>query len=249
LNVKVGDSAFGWPSGDHVEPGVSLYHPDKKASAALNTLSCIGNDAVVISAALDGKDLRLKGATGVVTGKHGGVEHVIVHFPKRVLERLAIGDKIQIHAVGTGLAFTDYPDVRVLNCSPKLLKALNPTEKGGRVRVPVAKSIPAVLMGSGLGSMNSHTGDYDIQSVSPEAIKEYDLESIRLGDLVAIRDHDASFGPRYHPGAVTIGVVVHGASPAAGHGPGVCVLFTSPTGRLEPIITRRANLAELLGLN
>lgn len=247
-NVKVGDPAFGWAWGDHVEPGVSIRHPDVKGNSGLNTLACVGNDAVIVCAAMDGKDLKIKGAVGVVTGKHGGAERVLVYFPKRVLERLAVGDKIQIRAVGVGMNFGDYPDIHVMNCSPRLIKAIHPTEKGGKVRIQVSKIVPGKLMGSGLGSSNPHTGDYDIQSVSPEAVKEYDLESIRLGDMVAITDHDATHGPRFHERAVTIGVVVHGSSKLAGHGPGVCVLFTSATGNIEPIITRKANLAELLAL-
>jgi hypothetical protein len=43
-------------------------------------------------------------------------------------------------------------------------------------------------------------------------------------------------------------VVVHGASRKSGHGPGVNVLLTSPKATIEPIITRKANLSELMGL-
>ena len=34
----------------------------------------------------------------------------------------------------------------------------------------------------------------------------------------------------------------------SGHGPGVNVILSSPKGSLEPIITRKANIAELLSL-
>ena len=47
-NVKIGDSAFGW-KGDHIEPGVSIRNEDKLANEALNTFSCIGNEASVIT--------------------------------------------------------------------------------------------------------------------------------------------------------------------------------------------------------
>ena len=70
----------------------------------------------------------------------------------------------------------------------------------------------------------------------------------RLGDLVAISDYDATHGPRWQPGAITVGVVAHGASRRSGHGPGVNVIVTSSKGTIEPIITRKANIAELLGL-
>lgn len=37
-NASVGDRAFGW-AGDHVEPGVSIAHPDEKSDMALHYLS------------------------------------------------------------------------------------------------------------------------------------------------------------------------------------------------------------------
>lgn len=246
-NVKVGDPAFGWAWGDHIEPGASIKNGDAKANSALNHLAAIGNDAVVIHSSGDTKDAKVQGSVGTVTGKHGGCERVLVYFPKKVLDRLCIGDRIQIRASGMGLALPDHPDVKVLSCGPKLLKALNLTEKGGRVRIRVAKIVPGKIMGSGLGATSAYSGDYDIQSTT-ETVKEYSLDNLRLGDLVAIQDHDASFGYRWMPGAVTVGVVIHGASRYAGHGPGVTALFTSPGGKIEPIIDRKANLADLLGL-
>lgn len=248
INVKVGDPAFGWAWGDHVEPGVSISQSSPGARVGMCLLSAIGNEATVISAAMDGKDVKLKGVTGVVTGKLGRAGRVLIHFPRRLVERLTIGDQIQVRAVGTGLRMTDYPDVGVFNTSPRLFKAINATEKGGKIRIPVAKIIPGKLMGSGVGSGSAHSSDYDLQSASAEAVKDYDLESIRLGDLVAVTDYDATYGPRYQERAITVGAIVHGASRLPGHGPGVCVLFTSATGRIEPIITRKANLAELLQL-
>jgi hypothetical protein len=99
-----------------------------------------------------------------------------------------------------------------------------------------------------VGATNPHRGDFDIQASSPETVKEYSLDALRLGDVVAVTDYDATVAPRWHPGAITVGVVAHGSSRMAGHGPGINVLLTSPSGAVEPIITRKANLAELLGL-
>lgn len=246
LTVKVGDSALDWAGAQEVEPGVALKNDCSAANEGLVALSCIGDEAVIVSAAMDGKDLRLQGSPGVVTGKSSG--RVLVYFPRRIVERLAVGDRIQIRASGFGLALLDYPDVRVFNVGPRLLKALNPSEKAGKVRIPVAKVIPGKLMGSGLGGINGWTGDYDIQTTSPEAVKEYSLDQLRLGDLVAISDHDATNGPRWQSGAITVGVVAHGAGRRSGHGPGVNVILTSPKSTIEPIITRKANLAELMGL-
>lgn len=247
FNVKVGDPALGWAGGDHVEPGVSIANCCGDSNDALMAYACIGNEAIIVNAAMEGKDAKLKGATGVVTGKHGG--RLLLHFPKRVIESLCIGDTVQIRASGVGLKLTDYPHVSVANCGPQLLKALNISEKSGKVRVPVAKVIPGRLIGSGLGRGGVHAGDYDIQATSSETIKESSLDQLRLGDLVAITDHDATYGPRWQPEAVTVGVVVHGGSPRAGHGPGLCALVTSAKrDAVEPIITRKANLVDLLGL-
>jgi hypothetical protein len=245
FTVKVGDPAFDWAGGDHLEPGVGIENCCDDANAGLLLYACIGNEAVITEAKMEGKDAKLKGTPGVVTGKSGG--RVLVYFPKRVIDRLSLGDEIQVRAGGAGLVLSDYPDVRLMNTSPRLLKALNPSEKGGKVRVPVAKVIPGKLMGAGMGG-GGWSGDVDIQSTSPEAVKEYSLDQLRLGDLVAISDHDAAHGSRWQQGSITIGIVSHGSSRRAGHGPGVNVILTSPKGTIEPIITRKANIAELLGL-
>src|SRR5690349_5502209 len=63
----IGDSAIKL-QGDHVEPGVSLKASNNDENAALNTLSCVGNEAFVITG-------PAKGSKGVVCGTHGGVEH------------------------------------------------------------------------------------------------------------------------------------------------------------------------------
>ena len=248
FNVRVGDPAGGWAGADHVEPGVSLRADDPRENAALAALACIGNEAVITDAVFEGKDVKLKGVAGTVSGKHCAGDRVIVSLPKRVLERLCVGDRIQIRAAGCGLRFLDYPDIAVLNMGPRLLRALNPSEKSGKVRVPVAKVIPGKLAGAGLGATHPQAGGVDIQTSSAEVLKEFTLDQVRLGDLVAITDHDATHGHRWQPGAVTIGVVSHGTSRYAGHGLGVNAILTSPRGSIEPIFTRKANLAELLGL-
>jgi hypothetical protein len=244
--VKVGDPAFDWASGDSVDPGVAIENGCDESNRGLLQHACLGNDAVLVTASLEGKDAKLQGTPGTVTGKTS-CGRVLVHFPKRVVERLCVGDRIQIRAGGQGLVLSDYPEVRCMNLSPRLLKALNPSEKGGKVRLPVAKVVPGRLMGN-FGCATPWTGDADIQSSSPEAVKDLSLDQIRLGDLVAVSDWDASHGGRFQQGAITIGVVVHGASRRAGKGPGLNPILTSAKGGIEAIITRKANLAELLGL-
>lgn len=240
LNVRVGDSAFGFEA-DHIEPAVSARHADDKVNAAFCTFACVGNRATVLSGAA-------QGATGVVTGKHGGVEHVMIDFAPDVLEKMYVGETIGVRATGTGLALDGAGDVKVFNCDPDLLERLGIERSADRWRIPVAVRVPARVMGSGLGRQTVARGDYDIQCFDPTTVREFGLDRLRLGDVVAIDDADNSFGRIYRTGAVTIGVVAHGASFIAGHGPGVTTLLTSPSGALEPIVDERANLATILDL-
>jgi hypothetical protein len=248
LNVRVGDRAFHWAWGERVMPGATLTHPDPAANRALYLLACLGNEATVIEAALDGKESKVRGQNGVVVGKDAEFECVIVHFPKRVLERLAIGDRIQIRASGQGFCVPQPSGISISHCGPQLLRAINPTEKGGRLRVPVSCIVPGKLMSPEPAPGDGGFHGCEIQSSSPEVIKEYRLDNLRLGDLVAVADFDATFGPRWHNGAITVGAVVHGPSSLSGHGAGVVVLFSSASGVIEPVITRKANIADFLNL-
>lgn len=240
LNVRVGDGAFAFEA-DHVEPGVSVRHADDKVNAAFCTFACVGNVATVVSG-------EAKGERGVVTGKHGGVEHVLIDFPERVMERMQIGDTIGIRAVGVGLALEDAGDVKVFNCDPDLFEKLGAERSGERIAMRVARTVPARVMGSGLGRQTVARGDYDVQCFDAATVREFGLDELRLGDLIAIADADNSFGRIYRQGAVTVAVVSHGASHIAGHGPGVTTLLTSASGAIEPLTDARANLATILDL-
>ena len=245
-NLRVGDKACGWEA-DHVEPGVSVENKEndarsgQAANTALNVLSCVGNQATVVTG-------DAKGAKGTVTGKHGGIEHVLVDFPPEVLDKLLIGDRILIKAYGIGLKLLDFPDIKILNIDPKLLKAWKPKPNGDKLEVPVTRVIPAAIMGSGLGANQVNSGDYDIQLFDQTIIDQYELESLRLGDLVAIIDADHSYGGIYRQGAISVGIVVHTNCVTAGHGPGVTTLMTSPTGKIIPQLNGKANVASLLKL-
>jgi len=141
---------------DHVEPGVSVKNIERADSytqgynRAFNALACIGNEALIVSG-------DVKGEKGVVTGKHGGIEHILIDFPPETLERLVILLKMPLK------------------------------EANGRLRIGVTHIIPAHIMGSGLGADDTHTGDYDIQLFDEETVKEYGLEDLRFGDFVAIQ--------------------------------------------------------------
>src|SRR3989338_7945801 len=83
-NVKVGDSAFHW-RGDHIEPGVSMILDEEKRNSkqnmALGFLACVGNEARILSG-------DAKGSKGTVVGQHGGVEHLVVDFDDKTLNKL-----------------------------------------------------------------------------------------------------------------------------------------------------------------
>lgn len=244
-NVKIGDSVFGFEA-DHVEPGVSCiagsFSEKRTANPNLsfNAFSCIGNEVTLISGAAKGKK-------GAVTGHHGGVEHVLVDFPDPVLQKLTYDDKILVRGVGQGLKLLDYPEVTVTGLDPKLLRKIPIRSSKRSLAVPVVATVPAELMGSGLGHNDSFKGDYDIQTSDPSVLKKYHLEKLRFGDFVAIIDHESTFGWSYKKGAVSIAVVVHGNSFLAGHGPGVQTVLTSREGLIEPVLSSKANLKTYLG--
>lgn len=235
-NVKVGDNAIQWEA-DHVEPCVSMRNKDREENGALNLLSCIGNVARVITG-------DAKGSTGIITGKHGGIENVLVDFEDKTLERLAIGDKILVRGVGVGMSLSRYPHIKLLNMSPRLLKALPIREEKSRhvLHIPVTHIIPAAIMGSGLGSQHCYRGDYDIQLFDQQTVEQYHLRTLRFGDIVAIMDADHTYGRIYKTGSVSIGVIVHSNCVTAGHGPGVTTLLTSAEGKIVPFLDSTANL-------
>ncbi|MCW4049679.1 MAG: DUF4438 domain-containing protein [Candidatus Bathyarchaeota archaeon] len=245
-NIRVGDKATGWMA-DHVEPGVSLENRVKDSrmphaqSRALNVLSCIGNKATVVEG-------DAKGEKGVVVGKHGGIEHVMVDFPQETLEKLVIEDKVQIKAYGVGLKLLDLPEVKLFNMSPNFLEKIDPEIKKGKLEIPVTHRVPAAIMGSGLGRNHVASGDYDITMFCEETCKEYGLENLRFGDLVAIENADHSYGRIFRKGAMSVGIVTHSDCVTAGHGPGVTTLFTSKKGMIEPVIDDGANIAKMMNL-
>lgn len=237
---QIGDSAISL-KGDHVEPGVSIKASRADENSALNTFACVGNDAFVVTGSA-------KGQKGTVTGTHGGVEHVMVDFPRPVLEQLTIGDKIQIRSHGVGLELSSSSDVVVMSCDPRLIERWGLRIDTTNVTVPVTHRIPAGILGSGIASITAYRGDVDVQMFSPAIVKRYGLDTLRFGDLVALEDADHTLGRRHLEGAVTIGVVVHSRSDLSGHGPGVTTLLTSRTGKIKPVIDKNANIGNYFEL-
>ena len=206
LNVGVGDPAFGL-AGDHIEPGVSCTanadKPNEFPNNSLQFLACTGNEAKILSG-------DAKGKTGVVIGHHGGSEHIIVEFSRKVKEQMGYDDKIRIRVRGQGLVLLDYPDIRLFNLSPDLLHKMQiQPDKNGRLTVPVTTQVPASCMGSGLGRPHVGAGDYDVMTSDPDTVRQYHLDRMRFGDFVALMDHDNAYGRAFRKGAVSIGIVVH----------------------------------------
>lgn len=239
-NYKIGDSCM-HIAGDHVEPGVSLKNPVDKENNALQAFACIGNEARIISG-------DAKGKTGYVTGKHGGIDHVMVYFDQDTLELMTTDDKVLIKAHGQGLKLCDYPNIHVMNIDPMLLEKMGIQQGPDGIEVPVVTRVPAYLMGSGLGSATTMLGDYDIMTQDAKANEEFGLNDLKFGDVVLVEDHNNHNGPHYLQGAVSIGIVVHSDSFTSGHGPGLAVILTSKDGCITGVTQSDANIANYLGV-
>ncbi|PKL79441.1 MAG: DUF4438 domain-containing protein [Candidatus Melainabacteria bacterium HGW-Melainabacteria-1] len=243
-NLKLGDSAYGWAA-DHAEPCVSATASyDKReqgVNLSFNYFACVGNEARILTG-------EAKGTRGIVTGTHGGCEHVMIDFPPAALDVLSFDDKIQIRARGQGLKLLDYPELKIWSLDPVLLgkMGLEEDQQDRKLRLPVAGLVPAELLGSGLGRTDGFKADIDIQTSDWAVIEEHKLDQLKLGDMVALLDYKSFYGWSYQKGAVTIGVVTHTDSYTAGHGPGVTTLITSLQGELLPFVQPDANLGRYL---
>jgi hypothetical protein len=237
-NVRVGMSALGW-AGDQVEPGVSIANGDPAANEALNVFACVGNRVVVRSG-------DAAGAEGTVVGKHEvfmGSKHVLVHLDEQVLEQVVPGDRLLVRAHGRGMRVERPTQIACHSLGPELWRVWAPEVRDGRLALRVTRTLPPEVVGMGSGRVSAVT------SIALQRDGAGDsLEGLRLGDLVAIRDWDATYYTGYREGALTVGVVVCGDSPALGNGPGVTLLVSAADGALVPDVDSGANIAELLSL-
>lgn len=241
-SVTLGDSTYGWANADHVEPDVTVQGRDQEraGACAIAILACIGNEAKVLSG-------EAKGAKGYYIGRHAGSDD-LTWFPDDAKEKLTIDDKIQVKARGVGLRIEGFEDVKVNKLSPELLEKMGIEIQGDQLVVPVVMEVPGRIMGSGIGGQFIENIDYDIQTTDPQTVEEFGLKKLRLGDLVAIRDHYDFYGRGRYEGAVTIGVCIHGFSESAGHGPGLNPVLTALPGRIKTVIDPYANTAYYLGI-
>ncbi len=214
LGLDLGDSVFA-AHADHAAPGACLVHQAEAARHALTLYSCIGNAAQVRTGAA-------AGAVGAVTGKRGESGRVIVGFRAADLARLRPGDQVSVRTRGQGYRPGWLPSaVAVMNVDPDLLTALPVSAEHVGVRLEV----PARRAGNGLGRP-AVSWDLDLQ------LGPADVADLRLGDLVAISDIDVRYNMGYRRDWVSVGIVVHGASPLPGHGPGITPILTGPRAAL-----------------
>ncbi|MEW5900940.1 MAG: DUF4438 domain-containing protein, partial [Acidobacteriota bacterium] len=238
-NLKVGDKVFGWASADRATVGVATEGTgeDRFGNAWL-TYASIGNEAKVLSG-------QARGEKGVIVGKFGN--YVLFHFDDKALEKLAVGDTLQVKACGIGLEIDGYPDVFCHGLAPEFLEKLAVRDIGGKLEVPAVKEIPAEIVGQGAGG-SSLTGHWHIQTCYPPDIQKYGLDELRFGDLVFLRDVQTDYGKGYYRGGATVGIVCSGPSDLSGLGIGVTPILSTRFGKLSPRIDPGANVGKYLGL-
>jgi hypothetical protein len=229
LGLELGDSVFALDA-DHAAPGACLIHADPAARHALAAYACVGNEVRVRTGAA-------AGARGVVLGKRGEEGRVIAGFAAADLARIRPGDEVSVRARGQGWRPPGLPpEVAVMNLDPGILPVLpivlpsTGTGAGAQaVAVSVRVTVPSRLAGNGIGRPAA-AWDLDLQLPPPGPDGAGD---VLLGDLVAVSDLDVRHNMGYRRGWVTAGIVVHGASPLPGHGPGITPLLTGPAAALR----------------
>ena len=219
LGLQLGESAFGRDA-DHAAPGACLVHPDQAARHALTIYSCIGNQVSVRSG-------RAAGARGLVIGKRGEQGRVLACFDQEDLARMRPADQVTVRAFGQGWHPRGFPpEITVLNLDPAALDRLpvSLAADGTSVTAGVRLVAPSKVAGNGIGRP-AVGWDLDLQLSA--------ADDVLLGDLVAVSDLDARYNMGYRRGWLTVGLIVHGASPQPGHGPGLTPILTGPAATLR----------------
>jgi Domain of unknown function (DUF4438) len=235
--VAVGSPATGWAA-DQVEPGASIANPDPAANEALMLHACVGNGVTVRTGAA-------AGTRAVVTGKHEAFhayKHVLVHLDGDALEAVLPGDRFVVHAVGRGMTVAELPEITCHSVGPELWAAWSPQRVDGRLRTRVTRVLAPEVVGMGSGRVSGST------SIALQAEADPALEGLRIGDLVAVRDWDATYYTGYHEDRITIGVVATGDSPVLGNGAATTILLSGPASSFDLVEDDGANLARLLDL-
>ena len=209
-NVSVGDSAFGWEA-DCIHPGVSIKYSNEAGNRGLNILSCVGNEAMIMTGSA-------KNSIGFVSGKSGRFsEQVIINFETVFCKSL----------------------------SPKLLKQMNIKISNKKMMIPVTHVIPEYLIGAGSG-LTSESGSLHIQTTDNLEMKKYNLNNMKLGDIVYIENYDSSYQHGFLRNAWAIGIIGQTNGPRAGYGPGITILMSSKTSNAKTKIDPKANIVNYI---
>ena len=233
-NVKVGDKAFGW-AGDHIEPGVSIDSELINEHFALHYMVCTGNKAIVRSG-------EAKGSIGIVTGEHA---RNLVHFEQKALDKICVGDQIDIITHGRGLKLLDFPDIELKKIDPNLLKSMNLKIVDKKLIVDVAMELPIRIMGSG-AELNSEYVDQDLMSGDRSLMKKLKIDQMRLVELIVINHADHRWGRSFKKDYISIAICIHGDSVMTGHGPGIMTIMTGKRKNLGWKINKKANIKNIL---
>lgn len=248
-NVRLGDRCMGF-TGEKLQPGISTKYagapgPDagpfgSPENMAYNIYCCLGNEVTVAAGPLAGQK-------GYVTGKVSGFG-VTVDFDRDILEQMHGDERFYIKMCGVGLSIEGAEEtVAVHNLSPQLFEKLGLEACPGGFTVPVKKILPGYLVGPGIGG-SVIASCAEIMTDHGDCDREFGLEELCFGDLVAVTDLDTTSGRTFLEGAVTIGVIVSGDSLALGDGPGLLTILSSKTGALKPVPRDGANLKNYLGI-
>jgi Domain of unknown function (DUF4438) len=240
VGVHCGDRVGGWIS-DHLMPGASLEDVDGSPTVpgALHLLSCIGN--TVRSA--KGQSL------GVIAGKRGGLApgNLGPHLVSAEISDVTAGnlfpeDRVVVEALGRGLKLEAWPEIELMNLSPRLLDSLPLSVQDGVLRCLVRAIVPATAAGAGLGQ-DPWVGDLEIAGYETVDGK---LDDLCFGDLVAFDSINSRTSRFYQPDMVSVGLVSHGPSHVPGHGIGITILMSGQVHCLHAIVALEGSVASEL---
>jgi hypothetical protein len=152
------------------------------------------------------------------------------------------GDRFVVTAEGRGMTVDGLADVTCHSLSPDLWSGWAPQRDGGTLGLRVTHVLPPEVVGMGSGRVSGAT------SVALQAGVTEELGNLRIGDIVAIRDWDATHYTGYHEDRVIVGVVSTGDSPVLGNGPATTILLSGPAAAFDFQLDDSANIASLLSL-
>ncbi len=275
LGVRLGESVFARDA-DHAAAGACLVHPDQAARHALTIYSCIGNRVVIrtgraagargvvvgkrgeagrVIVSLAQDDLaRLRPADQVAVRAFGQgwrpagfpPEVTLLNIDPAAFAALPIAVSDDGGRVIVG--------VRMIAASKLAGNGIGRPAAGWDLDLQLSEPPGRRDRDRQGGDCDRQGGDRDRQGgghaagdphVQPPDGSGAEAQLL-LGDLLAVSDLDARWNMGYRRGWLTVGLVVHGASPLPGHGPGITPILTGPASALqaEPDLVGHVGLTE-----